>query len=85
MSTIRLTAKRQATFPKALCEELNVQPGDSLVVQRSSIEGEDVWVLRPADRSVPDWIGALRRYAAGKRHDMPSIRRSIEKARRDER
>jgi len=64
MSTIRLTAKRQATFPKALCEELNVQPGDSLVVQRSSIEGEDVWVLRPADRSIAEVCsGQEARYA----------------------
>lgn len=85
MATIRLTSKRQATLPKALCEELNLQPGDSLVVERSSIEGEDVWVLRPAGGNLPEWIGALSKYAPGKKHDMTSIRESMEKVRRDER
>ena len=84
MSTIRLTSKRQATLPKALCEDMNVRAGDSLFVERALIEGEDVWVLRPAREDLPGWIGALRKYATGKKHDMASVRRSIEKAKRDE-
>ena len=83
MPTIKLTSKRQATLPKALCDELNVGPGDSLIAERSSIDGKDVWVLRPANQELPDWIGSLQKYAADKSHDMTSIRRSIEQAQRD--
>jgi hypothetical protein len=30
------------------------------------------------------WLGSLKRYAAGKPHDMASVRQSIEEARRGE-
>lgn len=81
MSIVRITSKRQATLPKALCDELGVRAGDSLSVERVSIDDGDAWIIRPlAPRSEPGWVGALKRYAAGKRHDMQSIRRSIEEA-----
>jgi len=79
MSIIRITSKRQATLPKALCDEMGVQPGDSLSVERST-DG-DAWVIRPIDSShVPKWVGSLRRYAKGKSHDMDSIRKCIGEA-----
>ena len=82
MSIIRITSKRQATLPKALCDEMGVQPGDSLSAERLSTEEGDTWVLRPVDSArKPGWVGSLRRYAAGKSHDMESIRRSIEEGR----
>ncbi|MBN2293070.1 MAG: AbrB/MazE/SpoVT family DNA-binding domain-containing protein [Pirellulales bacterium] len=90
MTTIKITSKRQATLPKALCDDMQVQPGDSLVVERRQIENEDAWVIRPVPRlSDSDfcgltWIGSLKRYAIGKLHDMASVRRSIEEARRGE-
>jgi bifunctional DNA-binding transcriptional regulator/antitoxin component of YhaV-PrlF toxin-antitoxin module len=37
-----LTAKRQATLPAALCEELGVGPGDALDVERRVVDGETV-------------------------------------------
>jgi bifunctional DNA-binding transcriptional regulator/antitoxin component of YhaV-PrlF toxin-antitoxin module len=82
MSIIRITSKRQATLPKALCDEMGVQPGDSLSVERLSLEEENAWVLRPVESShKPGWVGSLKRYAAGKAHDMDSIRKSIEEGR----
>jgi hypothetical protein len=53
------------------------------VVDARVIDGERVWLLKPADVVEPNWFGRLRRYARGKRHDLASIRRSVEKARRD--
>jgi bifunctional DNA-binding transcriptional regulator/antitoxin component of YhaV-PrlF toxin-antitoxin module len=83
MTRIRLTAKRQATLPRQLCEELRVRAGDSLVVDARVVDGERIWLLKPADAAAPRWFARLQRYAKGKRHDRASIRRSVEKARRD--
>lgn len=90
MTTVKITSKRQATLPKALCDEMRVQPGDSLIVERRRIENEDAWVIRPAPGSGEGglnrfgWVGSLKRYAVGKSHDMASVRRSIEESRRGE-
>jgi bifunctional DNA-binding transcriptional regulator/antitoxin component of YhaV-PrlF toxin-antitoxin module len=75
---LTITAKRQATLPAALCEELGVGPGDTLTLERREIAGEPVWVLRTPK---PDWswLGALRTYAEGKSHDWEEIERSIAK------
>ena len=75
---LTITAKRQATLPAALCEELGVGPGDTLTVERRELNGEPVWILR-APKPDWSWAGALRRYAEGKPHDWRSIERSIEK------
>ncbi len=34
------------------------------------------------DAATPPWFGSLRQYARGKKHDMDSIRRSMEAAHR---
>ncbi len=82
MSIIRITSKRQATLPKALCDEMGVQPGDSLSVERTSVDDQDTWVIRPVEQTrKPGWVGSLKRYAVGKTHDMDSVRRSIEEGR----
>lgn len=82
MSTMKrkltLTAKRQATLPVALCEELGVGPGDTLTLERREVDGEPVWVVL-APKPDWSWAGALRPYAEGKCHDWDSIERSIEK------
>lgn len=75
---IRLTAKRQATLPAALCEELGVGPGDTLTLERRELEGEPVWILR-APKPDWSWLGAARAYAEGKSHDWEEIERSIER------
>ena len=83
MTRIRLTAKRQATLPRQLCEEMRLRPGDSLVVDATVVAGERLWVLRPADRIEAPWFARLKRYARGKRHDLASVRKSVDKTRRD--
>lgn len=79
---IKLTAKRQATFPAAVCRELGVRAGDTLVLERREVDGEPAWVLR---KPIPDWswAGSLREYAAGRSHDWESVERSIERGRSD--
>ncbi len=81
MMTLKITTKRQATLPKALCEEMQLRAGDRLGVERRTVDGVDAWVLRPlpaAER--PSWISSLRRYAKGKSHDLDAIRRSAHQA-----
>ena len=74
---VRLTAKRQATLPAALCEELGVGPGDHLELERCVVDGTPTWVLRAAK---PDWswLGAARPWTSGKSHRWDNIERSIE-------
>jgi AbrB family looped-hinge helix DNA binding protein len=81
MTAIKITSKRQATLPKKLCEEMNLQPGDALIVDSLIVDGEKVWVIKPAAEVETPWFGSLRRYAKGKRHDMKSVRRSVAEAR----
>ena len=74
---LKLTSKRQATFPAALCDELGVCPGDELQLERRVLDGKAAWVIRARRESTMPWFGALRDFAKGKRHDMHSIRTSI--------
>ena len=78
MSTIKITAKRQATFPLELCRDLGIQPGDSLRVEKRLIRGERVWTLQPNGPS-DSWFGSLRKYAKGKSHDLEKIRHRVGK------
>ena len=75
MPSIKLTAKRQATLPKELCDELHVEPGDRLRVERHVVAGETVWVLRPETMDW-SWIGAVP-VPANASHDMDEIRESV--------
>ena len=52
MAKIKLTAKRQATLPAAVCDELGVTAGDTLTLERRLMDGEAVWILRSPR---PDW------------------------------
>ena len=83
MPTIKLSSKRQATFPRAVCEELDLRPGDTVDLEPRDIDGARVWVLRPHHRPGTRWFGSLRRYAQGKPHGMAAIRKSIGEARED--
>ncbi len=76
---IHLTSKRQATFPKALCEELGIGPGDKVTLERRTVGGETLWVIRSAK---PDWswLGGAGEYAEGKSHAWEDIEESIERA-----
>jgi len=77
IETIKLTSKRQATFPAELCKELGVKPGDKLVLGRHIIDGKAAWVLHPPSSVDLSWQGALREFAEGKSDDMGNIRDSI--------
>ncbi len=79
MSVIKITSKRQATLPKALCDELGVEAGSELRVEKELLNGDMIWVLRP-NSSRSKWFGSLRKYAKGKSHNMRDIRSSIGKA-----
>jgi len=59
MPTLRMTAKRQATFPRSVCEALGVGPGDDLELEARVLDGETVWILRPK-RVDWSWIGSVR-------------------------
>ena len=79
VKTVKLTSKRQATFPASLLKDLGLRPGDELALERSRRKGEVVWILRsPAPRT--SWIGSLKRYARGKSHRLKDIRAAVGKA-----
>jgi len=84
MMTIKVSSKRQATFPKQVCEALGVQPGDDLLLDRRVENGQEVWLLRPKQAYHRPWLGSLRKYAKGKSHDMDAIRESIARKRLDD-
>ena len=79
MATVKVTTKRQATLPAALCDELGVKPGDTIEAERRMLRGETVWVLRGRK---PDWswFAAAKAYGTRKSHRSADVRRSIEKA-----
>lgn len=77
MAKVAITAKRQATLPAALCDDLGVGPGDALDVERRVIDGETVWVLRGKNLDW-SWVGAARPYAKGRSHALGAVKRSIE-------
>jgi bifunctional DNA-binding transcriptional regulator/antitoxin component of YhaV-PrlF toxin-antitoxin module len=83
MSKIKLTAKRQATFPSKVCTELGVAPGDELELKPAKVSGENVWIIKPATKSRSKWMGSLKHYAGNAKgdHSMKSIRRSVTKGR----
>jgi len=83
MSEIKLTAKRQATFPSKVCQELGVAAGDELVLKPARVRGENAWVLKPASKPHSNWIGSLKRYAgnADGNHSMESVRNSVSRGR----
>ena len=77
VKTLKLTSKRQATFPAALCEELGVSAGDELKLERQIVNGEAAWVIQAKEKPGTPWFGALRNYANDKPHDMKSIRATV--------
>jgi bifunctional DNA-binding transcriptional regulator/antitoxin component of YhaV-PrlF toxin-antitoxin module len=73
---VKLTSKRQATLPAALCRELGVGPGDQLELERCVVDGAPAWVVRAA-RPDWSWLGAARPWARGKSHRWADVRRGI--------
>ncbi|KAF0246439.1 MAG: hypothetical protein FD180_703 [Planctomycetota bacterium] len=79
MWNIKLTSKNQATFPKALLEEMRVRPGERMGLVREVRGGQVAYRLVPPGPDL-SWIGCARKYAKGKSHRMEDIRRSIGRA-----
>ena len=83
MKTITVTAKRQATLPVEVCQDLGIEPGDKVGLERRTVDGEAVWVLRAPGRDW-SWFGGAKRYAVGKSHQWKAIEMSIGKAMADD-
>jgi bifunctional DNA-binding transcriptional regulator/antitoxin component of YhaV-PrlF toxin-antitoxin module len=78
MTTLTLTSKRQATFPKETCESLGLKPGDVIELEPRNEEGTRIWVLRPQPNRTRKWVGCLRSRAKKVTdHSLAAIRESI--------
>ena len=83
MPTLKITSKRQATFPKEVCDDLRLKPGDQINLERRVENGGALWVLRP--KQLPDrkWTARLTgRTAHVKDHSMEAVRKSIAERRK---
>lgn len=78
MTTLTLTTKRQATFPKETCESLGLKPGDTIELEARTEGGTKVWVLRPRPVRTRAWVGCLGLHAREvSDHSLAAIRESI--------
>ena len=77
MLRVKVTAKRQVTFPRKVCESIGIRAGDEIVLERRNLGDGEVWCLRSERRPERAWLGALRGYARGKEHGMDAVRDSI--------
>lgn len=78
MTTLTLTSKRQATFPKETCESLGLRPGDVIELESRIEAGTKVWVLRPRPSRPRAWVGCLGKHAGTvSDHTMEAVRESI--------
>lgn len=68
MTTIKITAKRQATFPSEVCDALGVKPGDRIALQAQTQKGERVWVLKTVRTPKRPWLFSLAKYAKNAPH-----------------
>ena len=82
MSQIKLTSKRQATFPQEACDALGVGPGDIIQMEPGIVDGQNVYILRPKSFERP-WLGILRDKAKSVTdYSMDAIRTSIAEGRK---
>lgn len=61
-----------------MCEELDLNPGDSLALERKLVQGEAVWIVC-TKKPKWAWLGAARGYATKKSHRLADIKQSIAK------
>jgi bifunctional DNA-binding transcriptional regulator/antitoxin component of YhaV-PrlF toxin-antitoxin module len=84
MTTLTLTSKRQATFPKETCESLGLKPGDVIALEARDEGGVKVWVLRPQPVRAREWVGCLGpRARKVTDHSLAAVRESIAAGRRN--
>ena len=78
MPTLTLTAKRQATFPRATCKSLGLKPGDVVELESRDDANGRVWVLRPKPARARRWIGSLGAFGrVASDHSMAAVRASV--------
>jgi bifunctional DNA-binding transcriptional regulator/antitoxin component of YhaV-PrlF toxin-antitoxin module len=78
MTTMTLTAKRQATLPVDTCKSLGLKPGDIVELEARDEEGGRVWVLRPRPARARRWIGSLETYGRTVAdHSLDAVRASV--------
>lgn len=78
MTTLTLTSKRQATFPKETCKALGLKPGDVIELEPRNEGRSKVWVLRPRPDRSREWVGCLATRARKVTdHSLEAIRESI--------
>ena len=78
MTTLTLTSKRQATFPKETCESLGLKPGDLIQLEPRDEGGTRLWVLRLPPVRTREWVGCLGgRAKKVTDHSLAAIRESI--------
>ena len=83
MPSLRLTAKRQATFPLATCESLGLKPGDTLELEARDEADGRVWVLRPRPARARKWLGSAGGFASPTLdHSLTTVRASIARGRK---
>ena len=83
MLRLRLTAKRQATFPVETCRSLGLQPGDTIELEPGETDGEKIWILRSRPARTRVWFGCLGAKANKvEDHSLEAIRASIASARK---
>lgn len=82
MPQIKLTSKRQATFPQEACDALRVGPGDFIEMEPGVVDGQNVYILRPKPMNRP-WLGILRNKAKPVTDfSMEAVRASIAEGRK---
>lgn len=84
MYKVKLSLKRQATFPKQVCDALGLSSGGEILLERRIEGNEEIWLLRPAKANNRDWLGCLSAYGHGKSFDMDDIRKSVIRGRKAE-
>ena len=77
MQALKMTSKRQVTFPVKVCEELKIRIGESILIDKREIDGSPAWVLMPTKQEDKVWFGAFKEYAKGKSDELSDIRDSI--------
>ena len=81
MLKVKVSSKRQVTFPKQVCESLGIQSGDEILLDRDVKCNQEVWYLKAAREETRSWMGSLREYARNKGHSMNAVRDSIARGR----
>ena len=85
MLKVKVSSKRQVTFPKQVCESLGIQSGDEILLERDVKSNQEIWYLKPAREETRSWLGSLREYASNKSHSMGAVRDSIARGRSSKR